>query len=152
MNKENHEKLSKIVYIIMFIYVGLFIIVQGTVMIFAMFEVVDSSAFLTEVNALVAFLMACVNSFALVGYCRNAGSPYLNEMNKTYVRKFKLVIIVWNLAFLFKFAMSSFGVNIVTIDEQAQDASNFWFSVETFANILFSEIIPFYVVLDKQIV
>lgn len=27
MNKENHEKLSKVIYFVMFIYVGLFILV-----------------------------------------------------------------------------------------------------------------------------
>ena len=116
MKKEHHEKLSKIIYIIMFVYVGIFIVIQLIVGVFTMFNMVDPSAFITEVNAMIAFLMIFVNVFALVNYCRNAGNPYLNDLNKNYVRKFKLVIILWNLAFCFKFGMASFGVNIVTID------------------------------------
>ena len=89
-------------------------------MLLTCFNFVESSAFLIEVNTLISFLMICVNSFALVNYCRNAGNPYLNETNKKMVRKFKLVIILWNLAFLVKFGMSSFGISIVSIDEAVQ--------------------------------
>ena len=137
LKKEHHEKLSKIIYIVMFVYVGLFIIVQVTVMICAMFNKVDPSAFLTEVNALIAVLMMFVNIFALVNYCRNAGNPYLNDLNKKNVRKFKLVIITWNLAFLFHFGMDMFGINIVTMSSNPIN-EDFWYSVETFANILFT--------------
>jgi len=61
--------------------------------------------------------MIFLNAFALVSYCRNAGNPYLNAKNKKYVRKFKLVLSAWNLAFLTKFLFSAIGVNIVRIDE-----------------------------------
>lgn len=96
--------------------------------------------------------MVFINALALVNYCRNAGNPYLNDLNKKYVRKFKLVIVTWNIAFMIKFAMSSFGVNIIQLDDEIPEEEDFWYSIETFAEILFTELIPYYTILDKKIV
>jgi len=153
MKKEHHEKLSKIMNIVSFSYVGIFILVQTTVMVLTVVNVVEPKAFLVELNSLIGVLMIFLNGFALVNYCRNAGNPYLSEKNKKYVRNFKLVIILWNLAFITKFFMSSFGVNIIDIQMIEDPSQNdFWYSVETFANIMFTEIIPFWFVLDKKII
>ena len=149
--KENHIKLQKIMNIVTFSYVGIFIVVQTVVMVLTALEFVSPRAFLVELNTLILFLMIFVNAQALVYYCRNAGNPYLSAKNKRYVRKFKTVVVIWNAAFITKFFMSSFGVSIVNIDENTP-TDDFWYSVETFANIMFTEIIPFYFVLDKKIV
>ena len=102
---------------------------------------------------LIAFLMVFVNVFALTNYCRNAGNPYLNDRNKKYVRKYKVLIVIWNFAFIIKFFMTNFGTTILDLDEQSGgDDNDFWYSLETFVNIMFTEIIPFYFVLDKKIV
>lgn len=152
MKKEHHEKLSKIMNIVTFSYVGIFILVQLAIMILTVFNVVSPKAFLVELNTLIFFLMVFLNVFALVNYCRNAGNPYLSTKNKKYVRKFKLLIVIWNVAFITKFFMSFFGVSIIDLSSESPTQNDFWYSVETFANIMFTEIIPFYFVLDKKIV
>ena len=48
--------------------------------------------------------------------------------------------------------MTSFGVSIVDIDSKTNKEDDFWYSVETFVNIMFTDIIPFYFVLDKKII
>ena len=96
--------------------------------------------------------MIFLNVFALVGYFRNAGNPYLNDRNKKYVRKFKVLLLIWNFAFLTKFLFSIFGTTILDIGENESENNDFWYSLEAFCNILFTEIIPFYFVLDKKII
>ena len=96
--------------------------------------------------------MIFVNICAIVSYCRNAGNPYLNEKNKKKVRYFKLVIMIWNFAFIAKFVFSSAGVTLLDIDKQTGASTDFWYSVETFANIMFTEVIPFYFVIDAKLV
>lgn len=85
-------------------------------MILTVVEIVEPQAFLVELNTLIFFLMVFLNVYALVNYCRNAGNPYLSEKNKKYVRRYKIVIVVWNLAFVIKFFMTSFGVTILDYD------------------------------------
>ena len=106
---------------------------------------------MVELIVLIVFLMIFLNVFALAGYCRNAGNPYLNDRNKKYVRKFKVLLVVWNFAFITKFLITSFGTTILDIGKGDSD-NDFWYSLETFVNIMFTEIIPFYFVLDKKIV
>ena len=113
---------------------------------------VNPSNFLIELNTLVAILMIFVNVNALVSYCRNAGNPYLNEKNKKYVRKFKVVVILWNVAYLAKFLFSSIGVTIVNLQESSESKEDFVYSIETFANIMLTEVIPFWFVIDKKII
>ena len=96
--------------------------------------------------------MLFLNVFALAGYCRNAGNPYLNDQNKKYVRKFKLLLLIWNFAFIMKFFIYIFGTNVLDIGGTADENDDFWYSLETFVNIMFTEIIPFYFVLDKKII
>lgn len=62
-----------------------------------------------------------------------------------------MVVVIWNVAFIIKFFMTFFGVSIVDIDEKST-VDDFWYSVETFVNIMFTDIIPFYFVLDKKII
>jgi len=93
-----------------------------------------------------------MNAQALTLYCRNAGNPYINNLFKKKVRKYKTIIIVWNLAFILKFFLSIFGTTVLEMDDKQSKDENFWFSVEMFINIMFTEIIPFYFVLDKKIV
>ena len=116
IRKENYEKLQRIMNIITLVYVAVFTVIQIGVMIFTCLDMVDPGKFLVELNTLVFFLMLFLNAFALVNYCRNAGNPYLHDKNKTYVRKFKTVIIIWNVAFITKFLFSAIGVNIMDID------------------------------------
>ena len=150
--KEQHEKLEKIMFIVTFTYVGIFIGVQVLIIILTIFKLVEAQAFLVELIVLIAFLMLFLNVFALAGYCRNAGNPYLNDRNKKYVRKFKVLLVVWNFAFIIKFFMTSFGTTILDIGESGDSDNDFWYSLETFVNIMFTEIIPFYFVLDKKII
>jgi len=124
-------------------------------MILTVFDVVEPEAFLIELNALICFLLLMLNVNALTNYCRNAGNPYINDRNKKYVRKYKFLIIIWNFAFILKFFFTVFGVTILDLDENTTDdrsENDFWYSLETFVNIMFTEIIPFYFILDKKIV
>jgi hypothetical protein len=105
-----------------------------------------------ELTTLTFVLLMFLNVNACVSYCRNAGNPYLNEKNKKYVRKYKTVIVVWNFAFIMKIFMSLFGVTISKINDETKDSEDFLYSLETFVLILFTEIIPFYLVLDKKII
>ena len=73
---------------------------------------VHAQAFLVELNTLIFFLMIFLNVFAMVNYCRNAGNPYQNERYKKYVRKYKVVVVIWNFAFILKFMLSIFGQTI----------------------------------------
>lgn len=151
IRKEYHIKLKKIMNIAVFSFVGIFIVVQLTVMILTVVNIVQPSAFLVELNTLILFLMLFLNGYALTNYCRNAGNPYLSEKNEKYVRKFKTVVVIWNVAFIIKFFMTSFGVTILDMDSETTN-DDFWYSVETFVNIMFTEIIPFYFVLDKKFI
>ena len=152
IKKEQHDKLAKIMRIITLAYVAAFMVIQIGLMIFTCLDMVDTNNFLVELNTLVAVLMIFVNANALVSYCRNAGNPYLNDKNKKYVRKFKMVIIVWNVAYLAKFLFSSIGVTIVDMSESPPNQDDFKYAVETFANIMLTEIIPVYYVIDKKII
>ena len=105
-----------------------------------------------ELNTLIFVMLMFLNVHACVNYCRNAGNPYLNEKNKRYVRKYKTVIVVWNFAFIMKILMSLLGVTILDINDKTTQSDDFGFSLETFVNIMFTEIIPFYLVLDKKII
>ena len=96
--------------------------------------------------------MVILNVFALTNYCRNAGNPYLNARNKKYVRKYKVLIVIWNIAFVLKFFMTNFGTTILDLESGTEENNDFWYSLETFVNIMFTEIIPFYFVLDKKII
>ena len=138
-------------HIVTFTYVGIFIGVQVLIIILTIFKLVDAKAFLVELIVLTAFLMIFLNEFALVGDFRNAGNPYLNERNKKYVRKFKGLLLIWNFTFIAKFLLSTFGTTILEIGEEPE-TNDFWYSLEAFCNILFTEIIPFYFVLDKKII
>lgn len=117
IRKEYYDKLQKIMQIITFTYVGLFIGVQALVMVLTVFEIIEPEAFLIELNSLILVLMISLNVFALTNYCRNAGNPYLNDRNKKYVRKYKILIVIWNFAFILKFFMTTFGVTILDLDE-----------------------------------
>ena len=117
-----------------------------------MINIVEPEAFLVELNTLIFILMLLMNAQALTLYCRNAGNPYINNLFKKKVRKYKTIIIVWNLAFILKFFLSIFGTTVLEMDDKQSKDENFWFSVEMFINIMFTEIIPFYFVLDKKIV
>ena len=121
-------------------------------MFLTMINVVEPEAFLVELNTLIFILMLLMNAQALTLYCRNAGNPYINNLFKKKVRKYKTIIIVWNLAFILKFFLSIFGTTVLEMDDKQSKDENFWFSVEMFINIMFTEIIPFYFVLDKKIV
>ena len=114
--------------------------------------IVEPKAFLVELNTLIFFLVCFLNVFALVNYCRNAGNPYKNDKFKKYVHKYKAVIIMWNLAFIVKFILSFCGITVIDFTEEHDQVDDFWYSVETFLNILFTEIIPFYLVMDKKFV
>lgn len=115
MQQENHKKLLKIVTIVTFSYVAIFILVQLGFMVLTMFDLIDPKPFLIELNSTLFIMLVFLNTWALVSYCRNAGSPYKNDRFRKYVRKYKTVIIVWNLAFIIRFFMTTFGVNIVDI-------------------------------------
>ena len=103
--------------ILTFTYVGLFIAVQVLIMVLTIFDFVKPESFLVELNTLILVLMIFLNAFALTNYCRNAGNPYLNEGYKKYVRKYKVIVVVWNLAFILKFFMTTFGVTILDLDD-----------------------------------
>ena len=140
-------------YIAILSYVGLFIGIQALIIVLTMFNSVEPQAFLVELYVLIACLMVILNVFALTNYCRNAGNPYLNDRFKKYVRKYKVLIIIWNFAFILKFFMTNFGTTILDLQsEEKEDNNDFWYSLETFVNIMFTEIIPFYFVLDKKII
>ena len=87
-------------------------------------------------------------------YCRNAGNPYLNDKYKRYVRRYKCVVIFWNFAFICKFFLTTAGATIADIEERGEstEEDDFWYSVESFINIILTEVIPFYCVLDRKIV
>ena len=121
-------------------------------MFLTMINLVEPEAFLVELNSLIFVLMLLMNAQALTLYCRNAGNPYINNVFKKKVRKYKIIIVVWNFAFILKFFLSIFGTTVLELDEQSDKEDNFWFSVETFINIMFTEIVPFYFVLDKKFV
>ena len=121
-------------------------------MFLCVINVVSTEAFQVELNACIFVLMLCLNVYALVNYCRNAGSPYLNDKYKKYVRKYKTVVVIWNFAFILKFILSIFGQTIFYQDDSKIGDNDFWYSVITFCNIMFTEIVPFYFVLDKKII
>lgn len=117
-----------------------------------MFEIIDPNDFLVQFNVLLFFMIILLNINALAMYCRNAGNPYLNDKCKRYVRNYKCVIIFWNVAFIIKIVLSSSGATIADIETAPGDTDDFWYSVEQFANILLTEIVPFYFVIDRRIV
>ena len=153
MKVESHKKLQKIMNWITFAYVAVFIVVQLIVLVCTFSDLIEPEAFLAELDLMIFILMVFLNVFALVNYCRNAGNPYLNDKNKKYVRKFKGAVVAWNLAYIVKIVMSGTGVNLVDASKNKDHtADDFTYSLETFINIMFTEIVPFYWVLDVKIV
>ena len=123
-------------------------------MIFTCFNKVSPIAFLSELNTLIFILMCFLNTNALLSYCRNTGNPYLNEKMKKYVRIFKFVIVVWNFAFVMKFFFSTLGVTTTDIvsGKEKNAKQDFRFSLETMSNILFTEVLPLYFVIDNKFI
>ena len=123
-------------------------------MVLTIYNIIPAVIFLSELNTLIFFMMVFFNINATVSYCRNAGNPYLNEKCKKYVRKYKGVLVIWNLAFIAKFFFSSKGTMIVQTpdDDDNKSADDFWFSLATMSEILFTEIIPFYFVIDNKFI
>ena len=117
MTRTAHLKLTKIINIVTFTYVGIFIVVQVIVMILTVLRVCDAQVFLVELNVLIFVMLLFLNIHASISYCRNAGNPYLNEKNKKYVRKYKCVILVWNIAFVIKILISFLGLTILNIED-----------------------------------
>ena len=152
IDQNKHEKLVKITTIVTFVYVFIFIGIQGLLMFLCVANLVSTEAFQAELNACIFILMLCLNIYALVSYCRNAGSPYLNDKYRKYVRKYKVVVVIWNFAFILKFILSIFGQTIFYQNDSKSEENDFWYSVITFCNIMFTEIVPFYFVLDKKII
>ena len=153
MKKENHEKLQKIVNITTFVFAVCFLVLEITLMILTSIDIVKPEDFLAQLNSLIAIFMIFVNICALVSYCRNAGNPYLNDKTKKYVRRFKFVVAIWNLAFVIKIFLNSLGITIVDLHDDTIDAKDdFWYSVESFSNIMFTEVLPFYFVIDSKLV
>ncbi len=117
MARTAHLKLTKIINIVTFTYVGIFIVIQVIVMILTVTRVVDAQVFLVELNVLIFVMLLFLNIHASISYCRNAGNPYLNARNKKYVRKYKYVIVIWNIAFVIKILISFLGVTILSIED-----------------------------------
>ena len=120
-------------------------------------NIINSVAFLAEIETMIFILMCLTNINALVWYCRNAGNPYYNDKFKKYVHKFKFVVVYWNFAFITRLVLSNSGVNITdfdasTSDDPDVDPDDFWYCVETFACIMISEIIPLYFVIDAKFI
>ena len=119
-------------------------------------EKLDSIAFLAEIETMIFILMCILNINALIWYCRNAGNPYHNEKFRKYTHKVKFVVVYWNFAFIVKLILSNAGVNITDFDGTSDNpdisSDDFWYSVETFANIMISEIIPLYFVIDYKFI
>ena len=86
-------------------------------MFLTMINLVEPEAFLVELNSLIFVLMLLMNAQALTLYCRNAGNPYINNVFKKKVRKYKIIIVVWNFAFILKFFLSIFGTTVLELDE-----------------------------------
>ena len=97
-------------------------------------------------------MLVFLNVHACVMYCRNAGNPYINDKCKKYVRKYKCVVILWNLAFIIKIVISTSGSTIADIEKKSANEDDFWYSIEQFVDIIFTEILPFYFALDKKII
>ena len=112
IDQNKHEKLVKITTIITFVYVFIFIGIQGLMMFLCVTNVVSTETFQVELNVCIFVLMLCLNVYALVSYCRNAGNYYLNDTYKKNVRKYKVVVVIWNFAFILKFMLSIFGQTI----------------------------------------
>lgn len=87
----------------------------------------------------------------MVFYCRNAGSPYKNEKARKKIHNYAVVVGVWTVAFVLRFVFSFTSVKaIYTQDSVGTKQDSFWFSVLTFADILTTELIPFYFVVDAK--
>lgn len=76
MQRDNHKKLFKIVNIVTFTYVAIFILCQLCFMILTMFNLIQPQPFLIELNVTLFIMLVFLNAYALVSYCRTAGSPY----------------------------------------------------------------------------
>ena len=126
------------------------------VIVLVLCKKIGSVAFLAEIETMIFILMCILNINALIWYCRNAGNPYHNDKYKRYVHKFKFVVVYWNFAFITKLIFSNVGVNITDFDGSSDDpdvsSDDFWYSIETFANIMISEIIPLYFVIDNKFI
>ena len=126
------------------------------VIVLVLCKKIGSVAFLAEIETMIFILMCILNINALIWYCRNAGNPYHNDKYKRYVHKFKFVVVYWNFAFITKLIFSNVGVNITDFDGSSDNpdvsSDDFWYSIETFANIMISEIIPLYFVIDNKFI
>ena len=103
--------------IITFTYIGVFMVLQLVLLSLTVFNIILPNQFLIELNTLILVMMILLNINAGVMYCRNAGNPYLSDKCKRYVRTFKCVIILWNMAFIVKIFLTTTGSTIGDIEQ-----------------------------------
>lgn len=154
MKRFENERVQKWFATAVYIYVALFVIAQVGIMLLCIFGLVNNDAFLLEFNILAIILTVVLNVNMMVFYCKNAGSPYKDEKARSKIHAYSVVVGVWTVAFIFRFIFNFTSVNLLNIDqaEDGTDVDEFWFAVETFANILVTELIPFYFVVDRRFV
>ena len=154
MKRFENERVQKWFATAVYIYVAVFVIAQVGIMLLCIFGVVSSDTFLLEFNILAIILTVVLNVNMTVFYCKNAGSPYKNDKARSKIHAYSVVVGVWTVSFIFRFIFNFTSANLLNVGnaEEMSDIDEFWFAVETFANILITELIPFYFVVDRRFV
>jgi len=154
MKRFESKRLEKWINTAVFVYTGLFIAIQIVLMVLSVLDVLDSQVFLMEFNALTLVLAIILNVNMTVFYCRNAGSPYTDPKARKKVHVYAWTVGIWTVAFIGRFIFNLTQPSLLNYDQSeiVTEDDEFIFSIETFANILITELIPFYFVIDRRFV
>jgi hypothetical protein len=110
MKRFESEKVAKWLNILVYVYVGIYIVVQVVLMIGIMFKWdISLDGFVYEFNVLTTILAIALNVNMTVFYCKNAGSPYKNEKMRKKVHTYAVAVSVWTVAFTARFLITVFG-------------------------------------------
>ena len=122
MSRFKSNKLAVVASWAVFIYVGIFVVLETFLLILTFFGKVDDQAFVIQLNVLNFVLEIFLNTNMLIFYCRNSGSPYIEPKFRKYVHKFGVVVSVWTIAFALRLVFALSGINIVSTSTDQSSA------------------------------
>ena len=145
-----NKKLAVIMRILVYTVMGVFVVIQLIMMALALFGAVNVQLFVKQCWIYTLIIILFLNVYQIFVYFKLAGRPYKNEKFVKSVKHVGLVVVLWNLGFIIKFAAITAGKSIFSLDKEQE--------IDTLSACLFgafdffSLVIPFYSVVNTKFV
>lgn len=108
VNKMSKKRALHILKTALWIFVSLFVMVQGVLVLGVLFAGLDPLNYEIQLIVITGFLILLLNISMIVFYCKYAGMPYISHAHYKNVVHVGLVALYWTFAFLVKLASSPF--------------------------------------------